>query len=116
VQQRRALVTDHRPPRPTGVHGSAIASRNDVERALEVARSEARAAADRIDRAQSLRARRAALSDPAGIEARQGRIRRLTSDRDGALAALQQLKLAEARVQACESSVSEAQQAYDLMV
>lgn len=116
AQQRRALVTDHRPPRPTGDYGTAIASRNGAERALEAARSEARAAADRIASAQAFRMHRDALSDPAAVEARCERVRKLTSDRDGALAARQQLKLAETRVQACESGVSEAQQAYDLMM
>ena len=115
VQQRRALVTDHRPPRPTGDYGGAIASRNDAERALEAARSEARAATGRIDRVQLLRARRAELIDPAFAASRRQRIEKLSSDMESATTARQQLKLAEARVQACESSVSEAQQAHDLM-
>jgi len=115
VQQRRALVTDHRPPRPAGEYASAITNRNKAEEDLETARAAARAAAARLSRAAELRERLAALAEPASRAAAQERIQKLVSDREAAVAARQQLKIADAKVQACESRLAEARQACEML-
>ena len=115
VQQRRALVTDHKPPRPTGEYAKAISSRNKAEQDLESAQAAARAAADRLSRAAELRERSAALADPASRAAALERLQKLTADREAAIAARQQLKIADAKVQACESRLAEAQQACEML-
>lgn len=116
IQQRRELVTDHKPPRPTGEYAKAVTSRNAAMQALEVARAEAQAAADRLGRVSALRSRRATLTDPEAVAGIRERARKLKADLDTAAASRQQLNLAEARVQACESRLAEAQQAHDLLV
>ncbi|HEX7072626.1 MAG TPA: AAA family ATPase [Hyphomicrobiaceae bacterium] len=115
VQQRRQLVTDHKPPRPAGEYLKAITRRNATTEELEAARAEARAAADRITRVTELRSRRAELTDPQVVAALRERVQKLEADCESAAAARQQLKLAETKVQACESRVAEAQQAYALL-
>ncbi len=111
MQQRRALVTDHRPPRPAGEYASAIAACNAVEQNLQEARDRARAASSRVSSAERLRQRRATLTDPALVGARRERLRQLKSDHETAVAARQQLKIVDANVTACESRLGEAQQA-----
>lgn len=112
IQQRRMLVTDHKPPRPTGAYASATAAFREANEALERARENGRAAADRLDRAHALRKRRAILADPASRTSAREHIQKLTSDREAALAARQQLKIAEANIQACESRLKVAERAY----
>lgn len=112
IQQRRALVTDHRPPRPTGPYARTIEEHREASAALEETREKARAAADRLARTQALRERRARLTDPSARAAARHLVEKLSSDREAALAARQQLKIADANVQACESKLAEAQSAY----
>lgn len=113
-QQRRALVTDRR-SQPTGEYANAIANRNRAEQELESARAAARAADDRLSRAAELRERAAALANPASRAAALERVQKLTADREAAVAARQQLKITDAKVQACESRLAEAQQACEVL-
>ncbi|MCL4764773.1 MAG: hypothetical protein KJZ80_00890 [Hyphomicrobiaceae bacterium] len=115
IEQRRALVTGHEPPRPAGAYAVALASRSEAERSLEAARTSAGAAADRLRQVQTLRQRRAMLADPSALAAIRQHAQKLGADREAALAARQQLKIAEANVQACESRLAEAQQAFEML-
>lgn len=114
IEERNRLVTERR-AQPKGAFAAAISSRDSAMRNLDAARAEARAAADRITRVTELRSRRAELTDPQVVAALRESIQKLEADCESAAAARQQLKLAEAKVQACESRVAEAQQAYALL-
>ena len=114
LQQRREIVTDQR-SLPRGAFAEIIANRNEAERELEAARIQARAAADRLAQAEVLRNRRTNLKNPSVISARQERVAKLKRSHEEALAARQQLKIAEAKVEACASREAEARRAHDYL-
>nr|PZN84203.1 MAG: hypothetical protein DIU57_08850 [Pseudomonadota bacterium] len=114
LQQRRGLVTDSR-SRPTGAYAAAISKLDETQRELEAARAEAQKAADRLSRAEELRARRASLKDPAANAELDQRITGLKKRCDEAAEARNRLKVAEAKVEACVSRQTDAERARDLL-
>lgn len=114
IEERNALVTERR-GQPRGEFAAAIASRNSAMRELEAAKADAQAAAERLTRLAELRSRRAELSDPQVVANRLQRVEKGEAELKAAAASRQQLKIAEAKVLACESRLAEVQQAHQLL-
>src|SRR5690606_29390613 len=114
IEERNSLVTERR-RQPKGEYAAAIASRNSAMQELEEAKAGAQAAAERLTRLAELRSRRAELSDPQKVAAWRERIEKGEAELEAARASRQQLKIAETKVQACESRLAEVQQAHQLL-
>ncbi len=114
IEERNALVTERR-RQPRGEYAAAITSRNSAMQELEAARMQAQAAAERLSRLAELRSRCADLNDPEKIAARRERVEKGEAELEAAKASRQQLKLAETKVQACESRLGEVEQNHRLL-